>query len=203
MWNSAEKCVQWEGCEPTLWEQLRQAAGSISMELVSLWDRDWVLYSMASHCCFQQTVHHYSVWQESKHCAFTWVKKKAAPQHLSLLSPFTASSCCFVSCLLTYVLVVSFCPFPFCPQQRCKFITDIQQQCNFIWGLHLHNQLPATSDPKKHIFKLINIYWDYSLFFSAIFRLGKIVIKGQTSLWLSEFLGCVLVSSNEEEILDF
>lgn len=40
------------------------------MELVSLQDWDWVLYSTASHCGFQQTVHHYLVWQESKHGAF-------------------------------------------------------------------------------------------------------------------------------------
>lgn len=33
------------------------------------------LYSMASHCCFQQTVHHYPVWQESKHHAFRGQEK--------------------------------------------------------------------------------------------------------------------------------
>lgn len=43
------------------------------------------LYSMASHCCFQQTVHHYSVWQESKHCAFKGQEKHIP---LSLSSPF-------------------------------------------------------------------------------------------------------------------
>lgn len=45
-----------------------------------------VLYSTASHCCFQQTVHHYSVWQESKHWAFTG-QDKASP----LSSPLSAS----------------------------------------------------------------------------------------------------------------
>lgn len=89
-------------------EQPRQTAHSISMELVSLWDRDRVLYSMASHCCFQQTVHHYSLWQDSKHCAFTWVKKKAAPLLLSL-SPFILMSLCFplFSCFPVYVRAVS------------------------------------------------------------------------------------------------
>lgn len=119
MWTAAETCFKLNGCEPTVWEQPQQTASCISMELVSLWDRDQVLYSMASHCCFQQTVHHYSVWQESKHCAFTRVKKKAAPLHLFLLSPSSASSSPFVSPLFLaspcmYVLFHSLCSFLFC-----------------------------------------------------------------------------------------
>lgn len=106
-------------------KQPRQTAGSISMELVSLWDRDRVLYSMASHWCFQQTVHHYSIWQDSKHCALTWVKKKVAPLHLFLLSPFTASSCCFVfplflASLWMFVVFPSLYSFLFCHQQHCR-----------------------------------------------------------------------------------
>lgn len=62
-----------------------RTASAISMELMSLWDWDGVLYSKASHCCFQQTVHHYSVWQESKHDAFSG-QEKARP--LSLSGPF-------------------------------------------------------------------------------------------------------------------
>lgn len=42
-------------------EKTRQIPSFISMELMSLWDCDGVLYSMASHGCFQQTVHHYLV----------------------------------------------------------------------------------------------------------------------------------------------
>lgn len=76
------------------WEQPRQTPRSISMELMSLWDWDGVLYSMASHCCFQQTVHHYSVWQESKHCAFKGQEKARPALFVKSLHP--ASLCCFV-----------------------------------------------------------------------------------------------------------
>lgn len=106
------------------WEQLRQTPCSISMELMSLWDWDGVLYSMASHCCFQQTVHHYSVWQESKQCAFKGQEKARPTLFVKSLHP--ASLCCFVfSHIFTLPPCISLlfhclCSFLFSHQQHWK-----------------------------------------------------------------------------------
>ena len=99
------------------WEQPWQTTGSISMELMSLQGWDGVLYSMVSHCCFQQTAYHYSIWQESKRCAFTRVKKKHPPPTLPepttlVVKPLHPASLllCFLpsfSHFTFYVLVIS------------------------------------------------------------------------------------------------
>lgn len=172
------------------------------MELVSLWDR--VLYSMASHGCFQQTVHHYSVWQESKHCAFTWVKKPPPPHthtythtsfvrspHCVLISPcfhlFLASPCmCLLFCSLCPILS------PAASRSGPTFNTDIQE-CNFIFG-YQNQSITCYLSPKVAHFPINRFIGSLSgprtsnfiricyflLSLSVIYRRAEIVVKGQT-----------------------
>lgn len=94
------------------------------MGLMSLWDWDGVLYSMASHCCFQQTVHHYSIWQESKHCAFRGQEKARPPLFVKSLHP--ASLCCFISSHIFTLPLVSPCYFTtFSVQAPAQWRVDV------------------------------------------------------------------------------
>lgn len=124
-----------------LWEQPQQTPSSISMELMSLWDWDGVLYSMASHCCFQQTVYHYSVWQESKHCAFTGQEKATPPSLCQVPSSCILMLLCFLSHFHTSPCI--FLLF----HHLCSFLCSHQQHWRA--GVHLTHALVT-----KQVFQL-------------------------------------------------
>lgn len=95
---------------------------------------------MASQCCFQQTVYHYSVWQESKHCAFTGQEKATPPPPSTVFvkSLHPASLCCFVFSLIFTLPLVSHYVAPLCSSLRghqqhrrggAMFNTRAREQC--------------------------------------------------------------------------
>lgn len=199
---------------PTVWEHPCQTATSISMELVSLWDRDRVLYSMASHGCFQQTVHHYSVWQESKHCAFTWVKNTPPHTYTHTHTPLFAKS---PHCVLMSPCFSSFSCFPvhvrhslrsflFCHQQRRRvdpYLTqtfssttsymDFSNTINYLLpqpqgGTFSNKSIFIGSLSGTRTSNFICICY-FRLSFSAISRLAEIVVKGQ--IWALRPSGCL------------
>lgn len=79
------------------------------------------LYSMVSHCCFQQTVHHYSIWQESKHCAFKGQEKARPPSLCQVPSSCILMLLCFLSHFHTPPCI------PLLFHRLCSFLFSHQQ----------------------------------------------------------------------------